>query len=41
MLPGMNQKRRKLAFAPLHCRNNRRDLHEVWPRADNIDYLEH
>jgi hypothetical protein len=37
----MNNKRRKLSFAPLHFFYNWRDLHEVGPRADNINYFEH
>src|SRR5712691_11871335 len=41
VLARMNDQRRKLSFAPLHCFDNWRDLHEVWPRAYNVDYFEH
>src|ERR1041384_5430684 len=27
--------------APSHCGDDRRDLHKVWPRADDVYYLEH
>jgi len=41
VLAGMNNKRRKLSFTPLHCFYNRGDLHEIRPRADNVDYFNH
>ena len=41
VLTGMNNKRRKLSFAPLHRFHNWRNLHEVRPRTDNVDYLKH
>ncbi|HEV7398474.1 MAG TPA: hypothetical protein VGN86_18320, partial [Pyrinomonadaceae bacterium] len=41
VLPGMNKKRRKLLFTPLHSFYQRGGLHEIWPRSDNDDYLQH
>ena len=41
MLSGMNDERLKLGGALLHRSHDRSNLHEVWPRPDNVDYLEH
>jgi hypothetical protein len=37
----MHDKRLKLIDAPLHCRHDRGNLHEIWPRSDDVDYFKH
>ena len=41
VLPRMNDERRKLSLAPLHGFDNRRDLHKVGARADDVNDFEH
>jgi hypothetical protein len=36
MLSGVNDERLKIPFAPPHLANNRRDLHKIRARTDNI-----
>src|SRR6266446_6367159 len=37
----MNDKRLELVGAPLHCCHDRGNLHEIWPRSDDVDYFKH
>src|ERR1043165_3729534 len=41
VLSGMDHERLKLPPAPFHRRDDRRHLHEIRPRADNIDHSKH
>src|SRR5690349_7014495 len=37
----MDHERKKVVRSPLHCSNNRRYLHEIGSRADDVDNFKH
>jgi hypothetical protein len=41
VLSGVDEQRLDSGWAAAHLIDHRRDLHEIWPGADDVDYSEH